>query len=225
MQHKVLYSYAGIATQILIQDPKFIMLLDVGDGIIRDLLEEGLSFPLSIPLHVFLTHGHYDHCGGLFSLLGFLRMTGQKIPVTIYFPFGSSEIEGLVGVFVDIYSETIPFKLQTFRLQPDDKTSISEEIQVIAYKMRHVGSTRLHGILSEVPALGFAIFKNKEKTLAYTGDTGTNSRISELLENAKHAYIEATNLNNHHSAYHLNREEAREYGKLTENFTLIHTRK
>ncbi|MHA2225517.1 MAG: MBL fold metallo-hydrolase [Candidatus Hodarchaeales archaeon] len=225
MRHKILYSYAGIATQILIQDSKFIIVLDVGDGIIRDLLEEGLSFPLSIPLHVFLSHGHYDHCGGLYSLLGFLRMVGQITPVRIYFPLGSSEIEGLLDIFTDLYSETIPFKLQTFGLQPEDKTYISEEIQVVAYKMRHMGATRLHGILSEVPALGFAIFKKNEKILAYTGDTGSNSHISDLLKDADHAYIEATNLNNHHSAYHLNREEAREYGKLSKNFTLIHTRK
>ncbi|MHA2306081.1 MAG: MBL fold metallo-hydrolase, partial [Candidatus Hodarchaeales archaeon] len=81
MKHKVLYSYAGIATHILMKNTNSLILFDVGDGILRDLLDEKINFPLTTPLHIFLTHGHFDHCGGLFSLLAFLRMLGQKYPV------------------------------------------------------------------------------------------------------------------------------------------------
>ena len=226
MRHKVLYTSAGIATQILIQDPqKLIILLDVGDGIIRDLLKEGLPFPLTVPLYIFLTHGHYDHCGGLFSLLGFLRMIGQSSPVEIYYPAGSIEIEGIINLFSSSYSETIPFELRTSSLKPLDEIKLAEDIRVVAYKMKHMGFILSHGVLPEIPALGYAIYRKNEKWLVFTGDTGMNENLSTFLKGASHAYIEATNLGDHQSAYHLNIKEARKLGKLAKDFTLVHTRK
>ena len=85
---KVLYSYAGVATQILvmIKEEENYFLMDVGDGIIRDLI----TFPSEIYENIkfiTLTHGHFDHVGGLFSLLAFFRMINRTKILTIFCPF------------------------------------------------------------------------------------------------------------------------------------------
>ena len=112
MKHQVLYSKAGIATQILVTDDQFFLLLDIGDGIIRDLLNIGLKFPINKPVFIFITHGHFDHCGGLFSFLGFLRMLNHSHPVTICSPIQCEEVESLVKSFRTVYSTTIPFSME-----------------------------------------------------------------------------------------------------------------
>ncbi len=223
MNHKILYSFAGIATQILVTDSKFIILFDVGDGIIRDLLEEGIQFPLSSPIHIFLTHGHFDHCGSLFSLLSFLRMLGQEYPVSIYYPKDAVEIEGLIQLFIFSYHETIPFELITTTLEHHKSVDISKKIKVKAYLMKHGGSTLSHGELPEIPSLGYALFENGKKIVAFTGDTGMNENLQDLVSEADHAYIEATYPSNRHSSYHLTSNEASKLGQLAKNYTKIHT--
>ncbi len=112
MKHQVLHSKAGIATQILVTDDRFFLLLDIGDGIIRDLLNIGLKFPINKPIYVFITHGHFDHCGGLFSFLGFLRMLNHKLPVTIHSPKQCEEVESLFKSFQTTYGLTTPFSIE-----------------------------------------------------------------------------------------------------------------
>ncbi|MCK4847552.1 MAG: MBL fold metallo-hydrolase [Candidatus Heimdallarchaeota archaeon] len=112
MKHQVLHSIAGIATQILVTDDRFFLLLDIGDGIIRDLLNIGLKFPINKPIYVFITHGHFDHCGGLFSFLGFLRMLNHKLPVTIHSPKQCEEVESLFKSFQTTYGLTTPFSIE-----------------------------------------------------------------------------------------------------------------
>jgi len=56
LEQQVLFSKAGIATQTLVTDDKFLLLMDIGDGIIRDLFRIGLKFPINKPIFIFITH-------------------------------------------------------------------------------------------------------------------------------------------------------------------------
>jgi ribonuclease BN (tRNA processing enzyme) len=100
----VLFSAAGVATNIAMVS-KFsgsILLADVGDGTLRDLLSQGsLDFVNELNL-IIITHGHFDHMGGLYSLLGFLRMLKRSTPLDILIPKGCKEVSSTIRTFKDI---------------------------------------------------------------------------------------------------------------------------
>ncbi|NHJ00924.1 MAG: ribonuclease Z [Candidatus Heimdallarchaeota archaeon] len=224
MYHQLLYSAAGIATQILIESPEVLILLDIGDGTLRDLLPM-IKIPLDIPIHIFISHGHFDHCGGLFSLLGFFRMLGYNKKIDIYYPKGTTEVEGIIETFNCSYNCSIPFALELTPIENNkEKFLLENKITVQAYKMKHAGSILSHEPLPEILTFGYAIFEGDKKFLAYSGDTGMNENLVELINKAEFAYIEATNEKTQENTFHLNIDQARKLGKLSRQFNIIHTR-
>jgi ribonuclease BN (tRNA processing enzyme) len=224
MKHEVLYSIAGIATQILVTAEDFLLLLDIGDGIIRDIVKKLTSFPFNKPIHIFISHSHYDHCGGLYSFLGFLCMLNHTYPVCVYSPEGSTEIDAILDSFLSVQKRPLPYLLKEIKLKDKDRVELNEAIEVESYQMQHQGSIIGIGGTEEIPSLGYAIFRAKEKWLAYTGDTGYHKNAERLVDKAIFAYVEATNKEGESNSYHLTPEEAHRLGSLAKNYCLIHTR-
>ncbi|MHA1236111.1 MAG: MBL fold metallo-hydrolase [Candidatus Hodarchaeales archaeon] len=224
MEQQVLFSKAGIATQTLVTDDKFLLLMDIGDGIIRDLLPIGLKFPINKPIFIFITHGHFDHCGGLFSFLGFLRALNHSHPVTICSPKQCKEVDSLLKVFRTVYNSTIPFSIEHRPLNAQENVVIAEKIHIRTYQMQHSGSIVGIGKMPEIPALGYAVFSDNKKLIAFTGDTGITEDVKDLVRDADHAYIESTNLPGNSNSYHLTSREAHQLGHLARSYTLIHKR-
>jgi ribonuclease BN (tRNA processing enzyme) len=227
IEARVLYSRAGVAQHIWLEAANSCILVDAGDGIVRDLLANKLD-PLQLD-GVLFTHGHFDHMGGLHSLLGYLRMIGRKGVLSVFAPKGCLEVFSVVENFLKLYADTLPFEISARKIEPNQSFRAGD-LTVKAYPMIHCGGIEGFGILDPIPALGYRITCEGE-TVAITGDCGSASPLRELVKDADLAIIEATYRNSSEAEreslerVHLSEDMASEYGKLANQFILIHKAK
>jgi ribonuclease BN (tRNA processing enzyme) len=200
MDSSILYSRAGIATQILLSTEEYYFIVDAGDGTLRDLVSLKINFQKI--RGIFLTHGHYDHIGGLYALLGHFRVIERKEKIDIYFPKGCKEVQQIVFAFKENYDD-FSFKIQTHEVKGGSEVKI-ENIEVKIYQMRHYAAV-----------------------VAISGDTGMCSGLIELVRGADVAYIDSTLkeeevtdtiLNN----LHLSQKKAEEIGRFAKKYIPIH---
>ena len=217
---KILYSKAGVATQILVSTLECDLLVDVGDGALRDLLE--LDYDFERLKAIAITHGHFDHMEGLWTLLCFLRMIGRTDDLFLITPSSCSEVEIVAKGFTDVYSNTIPFQVVTKELSNEEKMEI-ERMEIQAFPVVHKGSTKVHGIGKHIPAFGYSISYNGQRVVI-SGDTGMCQSLKKFVKNAELAILEASakQKTTEISEVHLSIEEARQIGKTAKEFILIH---
>jgi len=217
---KVLYSKAGVATQILISTLKCDILVDAGDGTLRDLLE--LDYNFEQLKAVAITHGHFDHAGGLWTILGFLRMIGRTSDLFLIAPRSCCEVKNLVEGFMAVYGNTMPFRVILKELSDEQRIMIGA-MKVQAFSVVHRGSTKLYGVGKRVPAVGYSINYNKQR-IVISGDTGMCQSLKQFVKGADLAILEATAKEKAAKNFevHLSLEEAREIGKTAKKFILIH---
>jgi len=217
---KVMYSKAGVATQILISTSECDILVDVGDGTLRDLLE--LSYDFERLKAIAITHGHFDHMGGLWTLLGFLRMIGRTNDLFLTTPRSCSEVVNVVKGFMKAYDDTMPFRVIVKELSNEEKITIGR-MEVQAFSVIHRGSTKVYGVGKRIPALGYSINYNKQR-IVISGDTGMCQSLKKFAKGADLAILEATAKEKtaKNLKVHLSIEEATEIGKTAKKFILIH---
>lgn len=193
---EVLFSRAGRSTVILVSfDDGRQMLLDCGDGCLRDLVELRLSrggdYPYISGIEaICFTHGHFDHVGGLHSLLGFLRMIGYEKTLTILTPQGMLEDRAILEAFTSIYQDTIPYRIDRREVQ-DKESVVLGDIVITPFRVVHGGSTHKEGLGEPRPAVGYILSYKNEKVV-YTGDCGLESVLEPHIKGADLLLIEAT---------------------------------
>lgn len=224
MEVKVLYSRPGVAQHIWVEDGSGALLFDAGDGVLRDLLSTELD--LELLKAVIITHGHFDHVGGLHSLLGYLRMVGREAALPILLPRGTIEVTGIVRGFIGFYRETIPFDIAIRELDPYETLDIAD-FSVKAYPVVHCGGVAGHEVMDQIPAFGYRVSCAGE-TVAITGDSGMCPSLGNLVRNADLALIEATFgdargvSQEELEKVHLSERDARELGALAKAYILVH---
>jgi len=220
----VLFSAAGVAQQVWIESDMGALLVDVGDGTLRDLLADNRH--LQELVGIVITHGHFDHVGGLHSLLGYMRMIGRQEPLSIIAPSGCAELVGIVENFRRCYFDSMPFEISFRNLDDKDSWEVGP-FSVEARRVMHCGSTAGSKVMAPAPANGYRISFGGE-AVAVTGDTGTEADLEGLVKGADLAVIEATfGEADQHSPeelrrVHLSEEEAHKLGRLAKQYLLVH---
>jgi ribonuclease Z len=220
---EVPFSAAGVATTIVLTS-KFtgkMMLLDVGDGALRDLLMSGNTNFVDEIGPIAISHGHFDHVGGIHSLLGFMQMMGRKEPLNILIPSDCMQAISLIKGFRENYKDTLQFKMR-YHEMTEGSGFDTDFFRVKAIGVEHY-SLEAHPddeILD--PALGFRV-QVGETLIAYTGDTRLCHGAEAIVREADLAIIEATRKETPTGPrVHLSISEAKELGKLAKNYLLIH---
>ncbi|MFW9794375.1 MAG: MBL fold metallo-hydrolase [Candidatus Thorarchaeota archaeon] len=220
---RIPFSAAGVGTTIHLKS-KFtgkLMLLDVGDGALRDLLvAENTNFVDEID-PIAISHGHFDHVGGLHSLLGFMQMLNRTNPLNILIPNDCRQAISIIKGFRDNYKERLPFKIWYHEMSNDSGFD-TDFFKIKSFEVEHYS---LEGSPEEEvlePSLGFRV-QIGETMIGYSGDTRMCAGVETIVRDADLAIIEATREKTPAGPrVHLSQQEAEELGKLAKNYLLIH---
>lgn len=220
----ILFSHAGIAQQIVIENENGWILIDAGDGTLRDLRDNKIDRKKLAG--ILFTHGHFDHMGGLHTLLGFLRMIGRMEDLPIILPVDCAEIIATVDNFTDFYGDSVPFRIPLYEAG-DQETFEIAGMAIDSFETVHCGSIEGGNVLDRIPSLGYLISYNDE-TVAISGDTGDCPKLRELVDGVDLAIIEATYATSADvtkeelEKVHLSEDLASEIGALAKEHLLVH---
>ncbi|GAB1443311.1 MBL fold metallo-hydrolase [Ignavibacteriales bacterium] len=217
---KIFCSIPAIATGILLRagDSKFVV--DPGDGILRDLNVELHPDEILSITDVFITHGHHDHVGGVWSLLTYLRVMRKRTELNIYYPEGCVEIESIYNAFRTVYSKSISYQINLKKIM-DYNRFTRRNVTINPFPVCHSEFINDGNETRLVPALGYK-FSYKGKKICYGGDTAFCPELLKHAKGADLAILEAGEEEESGDGMHMSMEEAELIGNSAKEFFLVH---
>ena len=215
---KIFCSIPNIATGILLKSGECYSLIDPGDGILRDLTNEISVDKIKSISDVFITHGHHDHVGGVWSLLTYLRVMNKKSYLKLHYPKGCSEIEHIYKAFLEVYQKSLSYKII---LNCIDKQKVIKSKNMTIKPFEVIHKEIINNKKRRVPSLGFNFYFNK-MNICYGGDTAYCETLVQNAINADLAIIEAGHGDDESDDMHMSFKEAKSIGKLAKEYFLVH---
>jgi ribonuclease BN (tRNA processing enzyme) len=208
----ILYSASAVGTQILLTHKGQRILVDVGDGTVRDLVSRRADFG-SIA-GILLTHEHFDHFSGLYSFLHFCRLLGRKEELVLVVPKPAHVVNHLLKP--PIMYEQLPYQVRIVEIE-DNETVLIGELRARGFAVKHTLPN----------AFGFSVQDNEGYRVVLSGDTAFCSSLLRNVEGANLAVLEATyddKSSDLASKYgHMTKNEARILGKKAKKVVFTHS--
>lgn len=211
IEANVLFSKSSIGTQILLTHGESSILVDAGDGALRDLTDIGFQFETLKAILV--THEHADHTGGLFSLLHFMKHLPRSDPLYILAPKPVQYVRSLLEKPL-MYSE-LPLKVIVKEMEDGDKFSL-RPFEIATFRAEHV----------DFDSIGYDVRDNNGYRIVVSGDTRANNHLETAVNGADLAILESTfedGQEKYAEAYgHMTVSQATKVGRLAKKTILVH---
>jgi ribonuclease Z len=217
---KIFCSIPNIATGILLKADRAHLIIDPGDGILRDLNKELKIKDILNISDVFITHGHHDHVGGVWSLLTYLRVMSKRSPLVIHFPKGCLEIVHIYNAFKKVYGASISYDIILKEID-GDRSFTSKKVLIKPFPVIHKEYLSDNKTTRQVPALGFKFTFNRMK-ICYGGDTAYCDDLVKHAKGCDLAILEAGQDDDTPDEMHMTLSEAKSIGRTAKEYYLVH---
>jgi ribonuclease Z len=207
---KVLHSISGVGTQILLSHKLDDLLVDSGDGTLRDLIK--LKYNFNRLEGILITHEHFDHICGLYALLNFMRLLGRKRKLLIVVPKSIRHVHLLLKPPLMYRSLTYPVEIT--EVTDKDRFGLGE-VNISAFSVEHE---------KEFSSLGYSIHDPEGFKVVVSGDTRPCENLEREVDGADVAILECTlgKKRKNMTIGHMTRSEAEKLGRKARKLILIH---
>ncbi len=217
---KIFCSIPNIATGIFLTTDKAFFILDPGDGILRDLNKEMKAGCILGVSDIFISHGHHDHVGGVWSLLTYLSVMKKKTPLNIYYPEGCVEIESIHRAFNEVYQKDLTYQIRLKKINNTRKFQ-RNNVEIKPFPVLHKERSNDGKSSIRIPSLGYKFFY-KGKSICYGGDTSYCETLVSMAKNSDLAIIEAAAETKKDEDLHMSISQAKIIGSTAKKYFLVH---
>ncbi len=165
------------------------ILLDAGEGVSTAL--ENFVFGIE---KVFLSHGHYDHIGGVPGLLQSRRSArgDNEKPLEVYYPDGDTLIQ-IQRRYVENLTYALGYELSWQPMEPGQRIPLGQERDrgfLCPFPVRHVGRSQALGfkIMEERTRLRAKYAELSQDEIAQLARTTPREELNETYEKVLLAY-------------------------------------